>query len=185
MAILVIWSSPNTDGLTAASKHQIIKGIQAAGKEVDEVHLNHMRIDRCLACGNGWGNCQAAGSCILPDAFETIYNKMRSAEGIVFVTPVYWHDLSENLKSFLDRLRRCETAHNHDLVGKTCMLVACAGGSGLGAIPALDKLEQTLDHMKMEAVERLPIIQFNKSYMLEALIQAGSTFARSIPIQNK
>lgn len=178
MAILVIWSSPNTEGLTAASKSQIIHGIQAAGKEVEEIHLNRMKIDRCLACGNGWGNCQVKGTCILPDAFESVYASMREAEGIVFVTPVYWHDLAESLKSFLDRLRRCETAHNHDLVGKYCMLVACAGGSGMGAIPALDKLEQTLDHMKLEVVERLPLIQFNKSYMLEALAQAGYAFAK-------
>ena len=53
---------------------------------------------------------------------------------IVLITPVYWHDLAENLKCLLDRMRRCETDHNYHLQGKQCMLIACAGGTGLGAI---------------------------------------------------
>lgn len=36
MSILVVWSSPNTDGLTAAAKNKVIKGILAAGKEAGE-----------------------------------------------------------------------------------------------------------------------------------------------------
>lgn len=178
MSIMVIWASPNQDGLTANATRQIITGIQVCDQEVNEVHLNHLDMKRCLACGNGWGKCQSEGKCMLPDAFQSIYEQMVKADGIVFVTPVYWHDMAENLKSFLDRLRRCETAYNHYLKGKPCLLVACAGGSGLGAIPCLDKLEQTLDHMKMEAIDRLPIIQFNKEYMLPALSEAGTAFAR-------
>ena len=51
------------------------------------------------------------------------------------------------MKAFLDRLRRCETAHNHFLSEKRCFLVACAGGTGLGAIECLHNMEETLKHM--------------------------------------
>ncbi len=95
----------------------------------------------------------------------------------VLVTPVYWHDMAEGLKAFLDRLRRCETAHSHALRGMQCLLVACAGGSGLGAVPCLARMEETLDHMKMEAAERVPVTQFNRGYMLPALEGAGRAFA--------
>lgn len=81
MNIMVIWSSPNEQGLTAAAK----------------------------------------------DDFQKLYDDMAVADGLIFITPVYWHDMSENLKCFLDRLRRCETAHNHKLKGKICILIACAG----------------------------------------------------------
>lgn len=40
MSILVVWSSPNTDGLTAAAKNKVIEGILESGKEVEEIHLN-------------------------------------------------------------------------------------------------------------------------------------------------
>ena len=38
--VAVIWSSPNTDGLTASAKNQFIKGLAEAGAQVEEIHLN-------------------------------------------------------------------------------------------------------------------------------------------------
>lgn len=60
------------------------------------------------------------------------------------------------------------------------MLVACAGGTGLGAISCLSHMEDVLSHMQIAAVDRLPIIQFNKQYLLPALTGAGKAFAAYI-----
>ena len=106
-----------------------------------------------------------------------------AADRIVWVTPVYWHDLAECLKSFLDRLRRCDVKYNHDLQGKLCLIVVCAGGSGNGATRCLVNFEETLGHMGMVCVERLPITRLNRSYMLGALTQAGKAFVEHIPEQ--
>ena len=178
MSILVIWSSPNEDGLTAAAKDSVIKGIKQAGTEALELKLNECNVKCCLACNDGWGSCRSEGRCVIDDDFEMVYNKMRSADRIVLVTPVYWHNMSERLKSFLDRLRRCEASCNHHLKGKECMLVACAGGSGRGAIECLWHMEDTLGHMGMKTLERLPVIRFNREYMIPALLAAGEKFAK-------
>jgi len=178
--ILVIWASPNENGLTAAAKDKILDGISVAGVEAETIHLNKCEINRCITCEDGWGLCRSEGRCVIQDDFTEVYDKIISADGIVFVTPVYWHDLAECLKTFLDRLRRCETAHNHNLRDKVCMLVACAGGTGNGAIQCLERLEETLGHMGLKIKERLPIIQFNKGYMLPALCNAGTAFALHI-----
>lgn len=177
MRTILFWASPNQDGLTAAAKDRIVQGISDSGAELDVVHLNACDIQRCRTCENGWGICRSEGRCIIEDDFAELYERIRQADGVVWVTPVYWHDLAECLKTFLDRLRRCETRHNHFLKGKKCLLVACAGGSGNGAVECLDHLEKTLNHMEMEAVDRLPIIQFNKGYMLPALEKSGEAFA--------
>lgn len=178
--ILVLWASPNLEGLTAQTKDRVLLGLAQTGAATETIHLNTRNIQRCLTCDNGWGTCRSKGSCIIADDFASIYESMVRAEGVVFVTPVYWHDLAESLKTFLDRLRRCEAAHNHYLKDKKCLLVACAGGSGNGAIKCLFNLEETLKHMGMKPVERLPVIQFNKSYMLPALEGAGEKFAEMI-----
>ncbi|MBE6936185.1 MAG: flavodoxin family protein [Ruminococcaceae bacterium] len=177
MAFVVVWSSPNTDGLTAASKDRIISGIRAARKDVVEFHLNRKKIEMCSACGNGWGTCISKGSCVKKDDFQEIYDAFREAEGIVLVTPVYWGDLSENLKALLDRMRRCEPFTNHWLNGKRCLLVACAGGSGNGTISCLDRMETTMRHMGVQALDRLPITRFSREYMLPAMREAGEQFA--------
>ena len=178
--ILVLWASPNLNGLTAQAKERVLQGIVETGTETETVHLNTSAIQRCLTCGNGYGTCRSQGTCIIGDDFASIYEKMVRAQGIVFVTPVYWHDLAESLKTFLDRLRRCEAAHNHYLKDKKCLLVACAGGSGNGAVKCLFNLEETLKHMAMKPVERIPVIQFNKAYMLPALVGAGRAFAEHL-----
>ncbi len=102
------------------------------------------------------------------------------SDGIVFVTAVYWHDMTEQMKIFLDRLRKCETAHNHFLADKRCFLIACAGGTGLGATQCLVQLEEVLRHMKMRAYDRLPVIRFNREYLLPALTAAGETYAQRL-----
>lgn len=180
MSILVLWASPNENGLTSAAKDRVLKGIAAAGGKAEALNINKSQIQRCLICGNGWGTCRSEGSCIIKDDFAEIYSKIEGADGIVWVTAVYWHDLAEALKCFLDRLRRCETAHNGFLKDKKCLLVACAGGTGNGAIKCLEHLEYTLKHMQMIPMDRLPVIQFNRSYMLPALEEAGSAFAESL-----
>lgn len=180
MKLLMIWASPNKDGLTAATTERIQHGMEQTGVSVEMLHLNRLTIKHCLACKNGWGDCREKGSCIIRDDFMDLYEKMKEAEGFVFVTPVYWHDMAENLKSFLDRLRRCETGKNHFLSGKKSILVACAGGTGLGAISCLSYMEAVLSHMQIAVVDRLPIIQFNKAYMLPALTGAGKAFAEYI-----
>ncbi len=180
MKITVIWSSPNVDGLTAEAKNSFLGGIDRAKCEVDEIHLNKICLEACRACGNGWGACRSAGHCVLKDDFETVYERIAEADGIVFVTAVYWSEMTEQMKLFMDRLRRCEATHNHFLAGKRCILVACAGGTGNGATECLLQMEGTIKHMGMRAYDRISVIRYNKDYMLPALTQAGGLYVERL-----
>ena len=175
--VAVIWSSPNKNGLTASAKEQISKGIADAGAEVCEIHLNSKNINHCRACGNGWGTCNKNGSCVIGDDFADIYNTLKEADGIVWISAVYWSDMTECFKAFFDRLRRCDATFSHSLTEKRCMLIACAGGTGRGTLECLTQLERGLVHMGMHAYDRIPVVRFNKDYMLPALYDAGKTYA--------
>jgi multimeric flavodoxin WrbA len=185
VSILVVWASPNTDGLTAAAKDSVMEGIASAGDKAEALHLNACDIQRCRTCGNGWGTCATTGKCVIQDDFGAVYDKLVAADGIVWVTPVYWHDLAECLKSYMDRLRRCETRVNHFLKDRKCLLVACAGGSGNGTVQCLARFEDTLRHMQMAAVDRLPVTRFSREYMLPALSGAGQAFALRLQAARK
>lgn len=180
MKIETVWSSPNEHGLTAAAKDAVILGARQGGAEVGELWLNRFRLEHCRACGSGWGTCRTEGRCVLQDDFEEIYARLRAADGIVFVTAVYWHDQTECMKAFLDRLRRCETAHNGALEGRRCLLADCAGGTGNGATECLVKLEEYLRHMGMRAYDRVPVVRFSRGYMLPALTGAGKAYAAAL-----
>lgn len=180
MKVAVVWSSPNLDGLTAAAKDSFIEGLKVKGVEVDEIHMNKLNMEHCKACGNGWGTCNKLGTCVIKDDFADVYQRLVDADGIALVTAVYWSDLTECMKAFVDRLRRCEATHNHFLAEKRCMLVACAGGTGRGTIECLKNMELALVHMGMRAYDRIPVNRFNRDYMLPALNKAGEVYADSL-----
>ena len=180
MKAVVLWSSPNTDGLTAAAKDSVLEGLRAEGVQAEDVHLNALTLQHCIACGNGFGACRSDGTCVQQDDFAAVYEKLVKADGIVLVTAVYWHDVTECMKAFLDRLRRCEANHNHYLKDKKTLLAACAGGSGNGAVECLGHMENYAQHMGLKLCDRLPVIRFNRGYMLPALKAAGAAFARRL-----
>ena len=180
MNVLVIWSSPNSDGLTARAKDRIVRGLTAHGADVETVPLNRLQLAHCRACGHGWGLCQRQGRCVIDDDLADLYARCVAADGIVFVSAVYWHDLTEQMKAFLDRLRRLETGHNGLLRDKRCLLVACAGGTGRGVLECLTHLETTLGHMQVRAYDRLGVIRYNRDYMLPALEAAGAVYAERL-----
>ena len=178
--VVVIWSSPNTDGLTASAKNRFIKGLELAGAEIEEIHLNSKHLEHCRACGNGWGTCNKTGNCVIQDDFADIYQKLADADGIVWISAVYWSDMTECFKAVFDRLRRCDATVNHKLADKRCVLIACAGGTGRGTMECMTQFERGLTHMGMRVYDRISVVRYNRDYILPALENAGKTYADTL-----
>ena len=174
MRVVAIQSSPNLDGLTSSLAKAVLRGVEAEGGETELIHLNRLEMKPCIACENGWGICRREGVCILEDDFESLREKINEADALVFATPVYWHDLSESAKIFLDRLRRCETFSGFEtFTGKKTIGIASAGGSGRGAVRALYNLEDYLRRLGFEIFDLVPVTRFSKDHKLEMLEKAG------------
>jgi multimeric flavodoxin WrbA len=108
MKIMIITSSPNKEGLTAACGNAAENGALEAGVVVERISLNEINVGMCQACGNGWGPCLNNHECQVKDDFQELHSRMAKMDAFVFVTPVYWGDMSESAKAFFDRLRRNE-----------------------------------------------------------------------------
>ena len=175
--VAIIWSSPNTDGLTASAKNMFVSGLTEKGIQVTDIHLNAKNIEHCKACGDGWGTCRNEGTCVIEDDFAEIFETLKKADGIVWITAVYWQDMTECFKAFFDRLRRCDAFSNRTLADKKSVLIACAGGSGRGTVECLVQMERGMNHMGMRTFDRIPVVRYNKEYMLPALQSAGKAFA--------
>ena len=173
MKCLAIQSSPNRDGLTSSLAQAVLTGVEAEGGETELIHLNELDVKTCIACERGWGQCRD-GDCILEDDFEALRRKIGEADAFVFVTPVYFGDLSESAKTFLDRLRRCEAFSGRDTCkGKKAIGIASAGGSGRGAARALYNLESYLRRVGFEIFDLVPVTKFSKDHKLPMLEAAG------------
>jgi multimeric flavodoxin WrbA len=176
--ILVLWASPNDDGLTAECAQAAAKGIQGAGGACRLVKLNELGIGSCRACGDGWGTCRDEHRCQVEDGFQALHAELREAEALAVVTPVYWGGMAEAARNFFDRLRRCENEwRGGALAGKPMLAVAAAGGSGNGTLSCLADFERLAAHLGMRLVDAIPVKRYTKQYQLAAVEGAAAALA--------
>lgn len=153
---------PNKIGLTFTCVEECEKELRKLGNEVEHICINKKNIQKCLACGKrGWGICLEEHKCIQKDDFNEIYKYMSDFDTYIFITPVYFWEMSESAKTFFDRLKRCD-AFNDDskIKGKKIVCIACAGGSGNGTEETLKSFD-ILDHfLKTQMVGKIPITKF-------------------------
>lgn len=182
MKVLIITSSPNKDGLTAACGNAAKEGAEKAGAEASIISLNDLGINNCNVCNNGWGSCKLEGECQVEDDFQKVHKSIAEADALVVVSPVYWGDLSEPAKVFFDRLRRCEAYNKekNNLEGKPVICVAAAGGSGNGTITCLSTMERLFIHMRAERFDLITITRKTRSYKLETINSAAAAMVQSI-----
>ncbi len=182
MKVLGIQSSPNADGLTARTAKAVLRGASEEGATVEIVNLNELDIKPCLACEGGWGKCRREGTCVIDDEFQPLRDKIHSADATVFATPVYWGDLSETAKIFLDRLRRCEVKGEFKtLNGRIAIGIASAGGTGNGCVKCLLHLEDYLRRVGFTVFDLVTVTQASKEHKLEMLEKAGRRLAKMRP----
>lgn len=153
---------PNKIGLTFSCVEECEKELKRLENEVEHICMNKKNIKKCLACGKrGWGICLEEHKCIQKDDFNEIYEYMSKYDAYIFITPVYFWEMSESAKTFFDRLKRCDAFNdNSKIKGKKTICMACAGGSGNGTEETLKSFD-ILDHfLKTKMIGRIPITKF-------------------------
>jgi len=181
MNILMISGSRNPKGQTAKAAEAMIEGITHSGGTAIRVFLPTLKIERCRQCDDdGWGLCHQEGRCIIEDDFAQIVESIRSANAIIFATPVYYSDLSESLRAFLDRLRRTCTHDSGRVVANNKRVVGLcvAGGGGGGAPACCVSLEKVLTNCGFDIVDMIPVRRQNLIAKLPQLQVIGKWFAK-------
>lgn len=165
MQILILSGSRDPKGQTARAINALKKGITAAGGKTEVVFLTEMKLERCRQCDpDGWGLCRREGRCIIEDDFAAIADKVLAADLAVFATPVYFADLSESMRGFLDRFRRIRfprmMAARRDapgpfppVEGPSAIGLCYAGGSGNGTTACAANLERILQTCGLDVVD--------------------------------
>ena len=87
--------------------------------------LSDYYISYCEGCMN----CFQKGKCIIDDELKDIQKEMLEAIHVMFVSPVYVHDVPGIMKNFFDRL--AYWTHIFKLLGKTSSSITVASSNGL------------------------------------------------------
>ncbi len=153
---------PNKIGLTFSCVEECEKELKRLGNEVEHICMNKKNIKKCLACGKrGWGICLEEHKCIQKDNFNEIYEYMSEFDAYIFITPVYFWEMSESAKTFFDRLKRCDAFNdNSKIKGKKIICMACAGGSGNGTEETLKSFDILNHFLNTQMIGRIPVTRF-------------------------
>lgn len=154
---------PNKIGLTFSCVDLCKGELEQNGYEVEHICINKKNINKCMACSSrGWGMCLKEHRCVMNDDFNDVYNEMAKFDAYIFITPVYFWEMSESAKTFFDRLKRCDAFNDKSQIrGKKIVSIACAGGSGSGTEETLKSFDILNHFLKTEMFGRIPVTKNN------------------------
>lgn len=137
MKIVTITSSPHRKGTTDVLASAFCRGAEEAGHEVFRFDAARERVQPCLACDA----CRRTGACVQKDGMESLMPRLLEADGIAFVTPLYYYGMSAQLKAVIDRFY----ARNSDLAGKKrTVLLAASYDAEDWTMAALERHYETI-----------------------------------------
>ncbi|MBQ6552188.1 MAG: flavodoxin family protein [Clostridia bacterium] len=98
--VLVITTSLRARSNSDILAERLIAGAKDAGHEVEHIGLKGKEIGFCIGCLA----CQKTQKCVLKDDAVAIAEKVKNADTLVFATPVYYYEMSGQMKTLLDRM---------------------------------------------------------------------------------
>jgi len=124
MKILGICASPRgSKSTTLRLVESLLGGAREAGAEIELVDVCELEIKFCNACQA----CFKTGECVHKDDFQALYDKILAADGLVWGSPNYFHTVTAQMKTLIDRM--ADAVHCQLLSGKYCGSVASGGSN--------------------------------------------------------
>jgi len=100
MNILMLLGSPRPEGNSANIAAHFAKTATGLGAQVRTVELNRLSFRGCQACYGCKGQSEA---CVLKDDLSPILATIKEVDVLVLATPVYFGEVTAQLKGFIDR----------------------------------------------------------------------------------
>lgn len=97
--VLIISTSLRNNANSEILAHETERGAKDVGHEVEFISLKDKEIKFCKGCLA----CQRLGKCVIEDDANAITEKMKEADVIVWATPVYYYEMSGQMKTMIDR----------------------------------------------------------------------------------
>lgn len=133
MNVLIINGSPRANGNTSIAIREMESVFKKEGIETEILNVGNLDIRGCIACGK----CGELGKCVFDDIVNETAEKLKSADGLVVASPVYYASANATLIALLDRLFH---SSSYDMSMKVGASVVCARRGGCSA--AFDELNK-------------------------------------------
>ena len=128
--IVVLNGSPRQKGNTSMLVKAFTEGAESAGHTVTEFFLGSMDIHGCKGCFGGHSSKECP--CVQHDDMNKIYPTIKDSDVVVLATPLYYWNMSGQLRTAIDRLFALEEGDGNLLRGhgRSAVLLMAAEGNG-------------------------------------------------------
>jgi multimeric flavodoxin WrbA len=129
MRVIAFNGSPRKDGNTATLINYLLEQLAREGIETELVQLAEKEIRGCTACF-GCHEKQDGHCAVKKDAANEYIDMIIKAQGVVFGSPVYFQDVTPEMKALIDRAGFVGLANGRMYRNKVGATVACFRRSG-------------------------------------------------------
>ena len=126
--IVILNGSPRKKGNTSELVKAFTRGAESAGHTVTEFFLDSMNIHGCKGCFGGRSGRDHP--CVQRDDMDKIYPAVRECDVIVLASPLYYWNMSGQIRTAVDRLFALEEGDGNLLRGHgraSALLMAAEG----------------------------------------------------------
>ena len=121
--VLIISTSLRGGSNSELLAKECAKGAEEAGNCVELLSLKGKKIQYCIGCLS----CIKTGKCVQKDDAPEIMEKLRRADVLVFATPIYYYEMSGQMKTLLDRMN---PLYSSDYAFREVYMIATAADGG-------------------------------------------------------
>lgn len=146
MKVIAFNGSPRKNGNTAGSLTTVLSELEKEGIETEIIQVGKEKIRGCVSCFT-CAKKRNERCAFEDDPVNEWIQKMKSADGIILGSPVYFSGVAGTMKSFLDRAFFVVSVNNGLLRHKVGASVAAVRRSG--GVPTIDTLNHYLLYSEM------------------------------------
>jgi multimeric flavodoxin WrbA len=136
MKVLAVNGSPHKDGNTRHMIDSVLQICADAGCETEVFQAGGLPVRGCLSCNHCMSH---PGECVTKDWVIDVYEKMKAADAIIIGSPVYYADLTAEIKAMMDRTGYLAMSEGGALKRKVGAAVSAVRRAG--AIHTLDSIQ--------------------------------------------
>jgi multimeric flavodoxin WrbA len=152
MKVVGFNGSPRKDGNTSILIQKVFKELEKQGIATELVQLSEKEIRGCIACSQCIKN-KDQRCAVKKDAANEYIEKMLGADGIILGSPVYFNDVTAEMKALIDRTGYVARANGRMFKKKVGAAVAAVRRSG--AVHTLDTINHFFLSGEMVIVGRV------------------------------
>lgn len=143
--IVILNGSPRKNGNTSVLVKAFAEGAESAGHTVTEFFLDSMEIHGCKGCFGGHSSKECP--CVQKDDMDLIYPAVKECDVVVLATPLYYWNMSGQIRTAIDRLFALEEGDGNLLRGHERAAVLLMAAEGHGFKDVLTYYNHLMEHL--------------------------------------